>query len=159
MLLDLLEYPGLGQAALGGTIYISATAVMVLPSRLALPVVLGVSGGSAAAVLVVPGWDLDLDFPIFALMGAFLLWAVKQILVRNLDLVRMKRENEALLVDRERNRFARDLHDVLGHSLTVIAVKAELAGRLLGSDDDVPPARSRTSSGSAAKRWPTYAMR
>src|SRR5450755_4532941 len=29
-----------------------------------------------------------------------------------------------------RNQFARDLHDILGHSLTVVAVKAELAGRL-----------------------------
>ena len=36
---------------------------------------------------------------------------------------------------RERERFARDLHDLLGHSLSVIALKAELAGRLL---DDGP---------------------
>jgi two-component system sensor histidine kinase DesK len=34
-------------------------------------------------------------------------------------------------VVRERERFARDLHDLLGHSLSVIALKAELAGRLL----------------------------
>src|SRR5690625_614357 len=31
----------------------------------------------------------------------------------------------------EQERVARDVHDVLGHSLTVITVKAELAGRLL----------------------------
>ena len=31
----------------------------------------------------------------------------------------------------ERERFARDLHDLLGHSLSVIALKAELAGRLI----------------------------
>jgi two-component system sensor histidine kinase DesK len=31
----------------------------------------------------------------------------------------------------ERLRFARDLHDLLGHSLSVIVLKAELAGRLL----------------------------
>jgi len=36
----------------------------------------------------------------------------------------------------ERNRFARDLHDILGHSLTVITVKAELANRLLDVDRD-----------------------
>lgn len=36
-----------------------------------------------------------------------------------------------LAVITERNRVARDMHDILGHSLTVIAVKAELAGRLL----------------------------
>lgn len=31
----------------------------------------------------------------------------------------------------ERERIARDLHDVLGHTLTLIALKTELAGRLL----------------------------
>ena len=34
----------------------------------------------------------------------------------------------------ERNRFGRDVHDVLGHDLTVIALKAELAARTAGSD-------------------------
>ncbi|MFC0505848.1 sensor histidine kinase [Micromonospora costi] len=34
----------------------------------------------------------------------------------------------------ERLRFARDVHDVLGHDLTVIALKAELAARLAGVD-------------------------
>jgi two-component system, NarL family, sensor histidine kinase DesK len=36
-----------------------------------------------------------------------------------------------LAVADERARFARDLHDLLGHSLSVIAVKSELASRLL----------------------------
>jgi two-component system sensor histidine kinase DesK len=40
----------------------------------------------------------------------------------------------------ERARLARDLHDVLGHSLTVVAVKSELAGRLV----DIDPARARS---------------
>jgi two-component system sensor histidine kinase DesK len=45
--------------------------------------------------------------------------------------------NAELMVQQERNRMARDLHDILGHSLTVITVKAELAGRLLdtGAED------------------------
>ena len=34
-------------------------------------------------------------------------------------------------VNEERLRFARDLHDLLGHSLSVISLKAQLAGRLL----------------------------
>jgi two-component system, NarL family, sensor histidine kinase DesK len=36
-----------------------------------------------------------------------------------------------LAVGEERLRFARDLHDLLGHSLSVIALKSELAGRLI----------------------------
>lgn len=36
----------------------------------------------------------------------------------------------------ERERVARDVHDVLGHSLTVVTVKAELAERLIDIDPD-----------------------
>lgn len=39
----------------------------------------------------------------------------------------------------ERDRVARDVHDVLGHSLTVVTVKAELAERLIETD----PVRAR----------------
>ncbi|MFS8096675.1 histidine kinase [Lentzea alba] len=41
-----------------------------------------------------------------------------------------------LAVSEERLRFARDVHDLLGHRLTVIALKAELAGRLASSDPE-----------------------
>ena len=34
----------------------------------------------------------------------------------------------------ERERIGRDLHDLLGHSLTLIALKSELAGKLVGRD-------------------------
>lgn len=44
-----------------------------------------------------------------------------------------------LAVVEERARFSRDLHDVLGHSLTVVAMKSELAARLV----DVDPARAK----------------
>jgi two-component system sensor histidine kinase DesK len=39
----------------------------------------------------------------------------------------------------ERERIARDLHDVLGHALSVVILKSELAGRLIDRD----PARAR----------------
>src|SRR5690606_1680 len=42
----------------------------------------------------------------------------------------------ALAVSDERLRFARDLHDLLGHSLSVITVKTELASKLMGRDDE-----------------------
>ncbi len=41
-------------------------------------------------------------------------------------------ENVELAAVAERERIARDLHDVLGHTLSVIVLKAELAGRLIG---------------------------
>jgi len=51
--------------------------------------------------------------------------------------LRMAQEEiEALAALAERERIARDLHDVLGHNLSVITLKAELAGRLLQNDPD-----------------------
>jgi two-component system sensor histidine kinase DesK len=44
-------------------------------------------------------------------------------------------ENAELAKVAERERIARDLHDVLGHTLSVIVLKTELAGRLMGIDD------------------------
>lgn len=59
-------------------------------------------------------------------------------LVRLLDALRETRaELAAVAVGRERLRVARDLHDLLGQSLSAISLKGDLAIRLLGSD---PPA-------------------
>lgn len=50
---------------------------------------------------------------------------------------RAGREAQArLAVSEERLRFARDVHDLLGHRLAVIALKAELAARLSGADPE-----------------------
>lgn len=46
----------------------------------------------------------------------------------------------------ERERVARDVHDVLGHSLTVIALKTELAERLLDADPDRARAELREAN-------------
>ena len=43
-------------------------------------------------------------------------------------------EIEQLAKVAERERIARDLHDVLGHTLSVVVLKSELAGRLMSSD-------------------------
>ena len=61
-------------------------------------------------------------------------FGLRTVMTRNIDLVSAQQENASLAVENERTRFARDLHDILGHSLTVITVKAELAQRLLDVD-------------------------
>jgi two-component system sensor histidine kinase DesK len=54
------------------------------------------------------------------------------------ELRRAQSEVARLAVVEERARFSRDMHDVLGHSLTVVTVKSELARRLVTLD----PARA-----------------
>jgi two-component system sensor histidine kinase DesK len=51
-------------------------------------------------------------------------------------------ENVTLAAVAERERIARDLHDVLGHTLSVIVLKAELAGRLLSHPTAADPLRA-----------------
>ncbi len=51
-------------------------------------------------------------------------------------LERANSEIERLSQEAERERIARDLHDLLGHTLTVITVKLDLARRLLSHDAD-----------------------
>ena len=65
-----------------------------------------------------------------------LMLLMRDLRVRNEELSRARAELARLAVTEERERFARDLHDLLGHSLSVIALKAELAGRLLPSSPE-----------------------
>jgi two-component system sensor histidine kinase DesK len=52
----------------------------------------------------------------------------------NKKLIRAQEEIEHLATVAERERIARDLHDVLGHTLSVIILKSELAGKLTDRD-------------------------
>lgn len=81
-----------------------------------------------------------------SLGGAAVVWLMGLVLVWLLDLVSAAeagRDAEAELVRaQERLRVSRELHDVLGHRLGVIALKAELAAGLAAAD----PARSAAES-------------
>ncbi len=60
-----------------------------------------------------------------------LILVMRDLRVRNEQLSEARAELARMAVAQERERFARDLHDLIGHSLSVIALKAELAGRML----------------------------
>lgn len=68
----------------------------------------------------------------------FMMFAFRRLMELNADLRSAREEVARLAVSEERLRFARELHDLVGHSLSVIALKAELAERLLARD----PARA-----------------
>ena len=90
--------------------------------------------------LLAEGWLLHINF-IALLLTSFLMLVVG---ASNTFIARQKRadtklrmaneEIEQLAAVAERERIARDLHDVLGHTLSVIVLKAELAGRLIERD-------------------------
>jgi len=59
-------------------------------------------------------------------------WAVKDCAQKKLRLANEEIEHIAKVAERE--RIARDLHDVLGHTLSLITLKAELARKLVDRD-------------------------
>ncbi|WP_073480097.1 sensor histidine kinase [Streptoalloteichus hindustanus] len=85
-----------------------------------------------AGLAVVGGYDLAGLLSVLFLAAALIWPAPMQVWLWDvgLQLDRARATEAELAVVKERLRFAADLHDILGHSLEVIALRAELATRL-----------------------------
>ena len=117
----------------------SAAAAASLPQRWVWPAVLG-AAAVCTAVVAADGLLGDVFIlPVMCLLTAFALQGTRHLVSVNAELVEARDELTRNAVAQERLRFARDLHDLLGHSLSLIALKSELAGRLAETD----PARAR----------------
>jgi two-component system sensor histidine kinase DesK len=129
----------LGPGWAGLMIYLSAAAAAGLPERWVWPAVIGAAGGCTAVLAVHGLLDTVLVLPVLCLLTGFAMRGMRQLISVNAELVEARDELARSAVAEERMRFARDLHDLLGHSLSLIALKSELAGRLAERD----PARAR----------------
>jgi len=76
----------------------------------------------------------------FGLIVAIANFFSSELFAKNAALLASQGEVRILAAQAERERIARDLHDLLGHTLTVVAVKADLAARLV----DVDPVRAKS---------------
>lgn len=106
----------------------------VLPSELATKLQvhsLGTGHALLLSALLGPGHAMLLAVALAGMGMA----AVRQLIVANADLHAARSELAELAVTAERERLARELHDVLGRTLSLIAVKAELGARLSESGD------------------------
>jgi len=124
--------------------FVIASFAMLLPARVA--VVTSIVGGVAlgiwyAAVTQGPGsgfgqlaWAFSYWVALLFLGGAGLYGATR--LVRLVDQLRDARADLAeLAIGRERLRISRDLHDLLGQSLSAVSLKGDLAIGLLARQD------------------------
>jgi two-component system sensor histidine kinase DesK len=137
--LGLLTLPAAGSHGLATGVYVSAASMMLLPVRYAWGLVAVLVAAIATSAYVVPGWGSEgSGNGLGVLLAGLAVFGMRLAFERNAQLVIARDEVAQLAVSAERERMARDMHDILGHSLTVITVKAELAGRLI----DVDPARA-----------------
>ena len=118
--------------------YVVIAAAVTLPTSKAAWMVAATTVVTGVVYAVQTGWDAFLtswqEIVPFPLIGIGMI-ATSRLVVTVRELQAARREIAQLAaaeaVAKERLRFARDLHDLLGHSLSSITLKSELADRLL----------------------------
>jgi two-component system sensor histidine kinase DesK len=81
--------------------------------------------------LVILSWLELLQAEVFIIAVCFIIINVVRAIKTSRELRAAREEIARLAVTTERLRIARDVHDLLGHNLSLIALKSELAGRLM----------------------------
>jgi two-component system sensor histidine kinase DesK len=133
------EVPLAHAAAFVLCIYLTIATVMFLGAR-AAPVVAALALAALLVPVAIPSWHVSLNgsfddvTPLALPVVAISIYGFIQVHRGNFALAEARAQLASLAAENERSRIARDLHDLLGHSLTTITVKAGLATRLGQAD-------------------------
>src|ERR1035437_6620545 len=115
-------------------VFITVTTVGRLGAR-ATPVALALALAALLVPTAIPSWHVSLAMawddvtPAAIPIAALVTFGLRRVLQDSQALAEARAELACLAAENERFRIARDLHDLLGHSLTTITVKAGLAAR------------------------------
>jgi len=137
--LTVAEIPFARAAGFVLCVFITLLTVARLGARSA-PVVAAMALAALLVPVAVGSWHVSLAksfadvTPVAIPVVALVMAGVMQIVRSNQALAEARAEVARLAAENERIRIARDLHDLLGHSLTTITVKAGLARRLGPAD-------------------------
>jgi two-component system, NarL family, sensor histidine kinase DesK len=139
--LFLAELPFAHATAFVMAVLITVPTVARLGARSA-PAVAALALAALLVPVAIPAWHVSLTAswddvtPVAIPVAALLTFVVHQTLKSSHALAEARANLACLAAENERFRIARDLHDLLGHSLTTITVKAGLAARLGLSEHD-----------------------
>ncbi len=122
-------------------VFVSVVAVIKYGER-GLPVAVVLTALAISLPVTIPSWhdsistSLDNGTVLAIPLTALAMFGFSRVILGNRALADARAELARLAAENERTRIARDLHDLLGHSLTTITVKAELASQLALNDVD-----------------------
>ena len=123
-----------------GTFFILAAGMCagIMRPRLAYFAVLCVVALGALTAFTLAADPVQFLIPVLAIGGPVGVAAVMSTTLgrSRAQLLRKQEEVEHMATIAERERISRDLHDLLGHTLSLITLKAELAGKLAHRDLD-----------------------
>ncbi|MFE3448196.1 sensor histidine kinase [Nonomuraea sp. NPDC059194] len=124
---------------------LAGSLLILLPGRVAWPLVALATGFQFWQLFVATQgyWALTLFYSVTVFSTGTMIYALVRSVRMAEELDRAKAELAEAAVLKERLRISRDLHDGLGRSLTAIALKGDLAARLVERD----PVSAKTEVG------------
>ncbi|MCW2942539.1 MAG: sensor histidine kinase [Actinomycetia bacterium] len=127
---------GLGGGWISLLIFVSVVCGAVLPRRWVLPSVSVTTVGVLVAYFRTPGstWPQALSQSVLTFFLGLTMMGSRNLLTLIAELRRAREDLAWLAVTEERLRIARDLHDLLGHTLSAISLKSQVARRLVHTD-------------------------
>ncbi|MEU2793358.1 histidine kinase [Streptomyces sp. NPDC007100] len=140
-LLQFVPYRFFGPTWLGLPGFLAGGALLALPALAAWPVIVVVTACSDATLYAVGSSLTDIVYQsAYTVICGLVVFGLSRMAQLATELHWSRAEIARLAVTTERLRFARDLHDLLGFSLSAITLKCELVRRLARQK----PERART---------------
>jgi two-component system sensor histidine kinase DesK len=132
----------IGYTGVNTMIFVAVGMVMLLPIRVAAAGAVVLAVTTSVLPEHIHSWHLQgvqWGQGAAVLLAGLAVYGFSRLIRANHELAAARSQVAVLAAAQERARIARDMHDVLGHSLTTLTVKAALAGRLVEAD----PSRAR----------------
>ncbi|MGW7443142.1 sensor histidine kinase [Kitasatospora sp. NPDC054795] len=128
---------GLGAAFLTLFIYASVCVAIIVPTHYALRALVAMAVLTAAVGTGIgAGVGNVSTFALSAFLSGVAMTGLQRLVATMKELRDARAAVAHLAASEERLRLARDLHDLLGHSLSLITLKSELAGRFMDAGKD-----------------------
>lgn len=147
-----------GPEWVAGFLFVSAASGSKLPEKWSLRAIVALEVLTLLMNILIGGsWVAAGQALIFVGAIGLITAGAARLIMTIRELERARGEVARLAVAEERLRLARELHDLLGHSLSLIAVKCELAKQLMSLDP--PQATSELSDIERVSRRPLQDVR